>query len=175
MMLPFEKQFRENKVISRECRLTMRVSLSLLLATTILGIIASRLKTGFGMERPIQNLWGIFNVIAVIIIITNLGVRRTIYFSSRLSRENLTLTALLRKWRLIDLILLSCAELVALLGLIITIMGMPFARTWHFFVCAFLLTMIHMPIPFKVRDKLRYFEKHAGQWLDDEEKSPADS
>jgi len=40
---------------------------------------------------------------------------------------------------------------------------MPYARTFHFFVSGFLLTMINMPITFKVRDKIRMFEKYAGR------------
>ena len=42
---------------------------------------------------------------------------------------------------------------------------MPFARTFHFFVSGFLLTMILMPITWKVRDKIRNFEKYAGKQM----------
>ncbi|MBU4405266.1 MAG: hypothetical protein KKG79_06620, partial [Acidobacteria bacterium] len=76
-----------------------------------------------------------------------------------------TLTALLQRWRTIDIVLLSFAEVIAIFGLVITLLGMPFARTFHFFVSAFLLTMILMPIPWKVKDKIRNFEKYAGKWM----------
>ena len=80
---------------------------------------------------------------SIVLIIVVLAVRKTIYFSPRLVREDFTLAALLQRWRIIDIVLLSFAEVIAIFGLVITLLGMPFARTFHFFVSGFLLTMIN--------------------------------
>ena len=110
-----------------------------------------------------RDAWSILNIVSIMLIIAVLAVRKTIYFSPRLVREDFTLAALLQRWRVIDIVLLSFAEVIAIFGLVITLLGMPFARTFHFFVSGFLLTMINMPITFKVRDKIRMFEKYAGR------------
>ena len=89
-----------------------------------------------------RDAWNVLNIVSIVLIIVVLAVRKTIYFSPRLVREDFTLTALLQRWRTIDIILLSFAELIAMFGLVITLLGMPFARTFHFFVSGFLLTMI---------------------------------
>jgi hypothetical protein len=43
-------------------------------------------------------------------------------------------------------------------------MGMPFARTFHFFVSSALVVLILMPFTFKVKDKIRTFAKNAGKY-----------
>jgi hypothetical protein len=163
MLAEFEKQKQERALIRQESRITMIVSLSLLASIVIYGVIAYLLKSSFMIPRGVQDAWGILNVAAIMLIIIVLAVRKTIYFSPRLVKDDYTLTSLLRRWRTIDIVLLSFAEIIALFGLVITLLGMPFVRTFHFFVAAFLLTMILMPIPWKVRDKIRNFEKYAGK------------
>jgi hypothetical protein len=163
MLAEFEKQKQERALIHQESRITMIVSLSLLASIVIYGVIAYLRKGSFMIPRGIQDAWGILNVAAIMLVIIVLAVRKTIYFSPRLVKDDYSLTALLRRWRTIDIVLLSFAEIIALFGLVITLSGMPFVRTFHFFVAAFLLTMILMPIPWKVRDKIRNFERHAGK------------
>ena len=106
------------------------------------------------------------NVVAIVLVIMVLAVRRTIYFSPRLIHDEDNLADLLRRWRTIDIVLLSFSELIALFGLVITLLGMPFVRTFHYFVAAFLLTMILMPIQWKVKDKIRNFEKYSGKQME---------
>jgi len=163
MLAEFEKQKQERALIRQESRITMIVSLSLLASIVFYGLIAYLHKGSFIIPRGIQDIWGILNVVAIVLIIIVLAVRKTIYFSPRLVKENYSLTNLLRRWRTIDIVLLSFSEMIALLGLVITLLGMPFVRTFHFFVAAFLLCMILMPITWKVRDKIRNFEKYAGK------------
>jgi uncharacterized membrane protein (DUF485 family) len=163
MLTEFEKHKQTRELIRRESRITMIVSLCLLASIVIYGVIAYLIKGSFLIPRRVQDAWGILNVVAIMLIIIVLAVRKTIYFSRRLVKEDYTLTALLRRWQTIDIVLLSFAEIIALFGLVITILGMPFVRTFHFFVAAFLLTMILMPIPWKVMDKIRNFEKYAGK------------
>jgi hypothetical protein len=163
MIAEFEKQKVEREVIHRESHVTMIISLSLLASIAIYTLIAYLHRGSFLASRQVRDAWSVMNIVAIVLIIMVLAVRKTIYFSPRLVREDFSLTALLQRWRTIDIVLLSFAELIAIFGLVITLFGMPFARTFHFFVGGFLLTMILMPIPWKVKDKIRNFEKYAGK------------
>jgi F0F1-type ATP synthase membrane subunit c/vacuolar-type H+-ATPase subunit K len=163
MLAEFEKQKIERELIRKESRLTMVISLSLLASIAVYALVAYLIPHGWQTPRLVRDAWSILNIVAIMLIIGVLAVRKTIYFSPRLVRDDFTLGALLQRWRTIDIILLAIAELIGIFGLVVTLLGMPFARTFHFFVAAFLLTMINMPIAFKVRDKIRTFEKYAGR------------
>jgi hypothetical protein len=163
MLAEFEKQKVERDLIDRESRLTMVISLSLLASIAVYALVAYLQPSRWHASKTVNGAWSVLNIVAIMLIIVILAVRRTIYFSPRLVRDDFTLTALLQRWRTIDIILLSLAELIAIFGLVITLLGIPFSRTFHFFVSAFLLTMILMPIAWKVRDKIRNFEKYAGR------------
>ena len=163
MLAEFEKQQLERETIRRESRPTMIISLSLLASIAAYTLVAYLQRGGWQAARSVRDAWNVLNIVSIVLIIVVLAVRKTIYFSPRLVREDFSLSALLQRWRVIDIILLSFAEVIAIFGLVITLLGMPFARTFHFFVSGFLLTMINMPIAFKVRDKIRTFEKYAGK------------
>jgi len=163
MLAEFEKQKIEQEHIRRESRLTMIISVSLLVSIVAYALVAFLAAGNNPPDRGVRDAWSILNIVSIMLIIVVLAVRKTIYFSPRLVREDFTLGALLQRWRLIDIVLLSFAEVIAVFGLVITLLGMPFARTFHFFISGFLLTMINMPITFKVRDKIRMFEKYAGR------------
>lgn len=163
MLAEFEKQKIEREYIKRESRLTMILSLALLASIAAYAVVAYLLAGNRPPSRRVSEAWSILNIVSILLIIAVLAVRKTIYFSPRLVRDDFTLGALLQRWRTIDIVLLSFAEVIAIFGLVITLLGMPFARTFHFFVSGFLLTMINMPITFKVRDKIRMFEKYAGK------------
>ena len=165
MLTEFEKQKQERTLIRQESRITMIVSLSLLVSIVIYALIAYLHKGNFRFSKGVFNAYSILNIVAIVLVIVVLAVRKTIYFSPRLVHDDFTLTALLRRWQTIDIVMLSFGEILALFGLVITLLGMPFVRTFHFFVAAFLLTMILMPIPWKVRDKIRNFEKYAGKQM----------
>jgi hypothetical protein len=163
MLAEFEKQKIERAHILRESRVTMIISLAMLASIVAYGVVAWLLAGNRPPTRAVRDAWNILNIVAIMLIIAVLAVRKTIYFSPRLVRDDFNLTALLQRWRTIDIVLLSFAEVIAIFGLVITLLGMPFARTFHFFVSGFLLAMINMPITFKVRDKIRMFEKYAGR------------
>jgi hypothetical protein len=163
MLAEFEKQKIERDLIRRESRLTMIVSLAMLASIAAMALAAWLPGGHWRTSRGVRDAWSVLNIVSIMLIIVVLAVRKTIYFSPRLVRDDFTLAALLQRWRTIDIILLSFAEVIAVFGLVITLLGMPFARTFHFFVSGFLLTMINMPIAFKVRDKIRTFEKYAGK------------
>jgi hypothetical protein len=89
------------------------------------------------------------------------GLRRTIYFSPRLLKDQpFDVIVLLRKWAKIDLVMLAMGEAIAILGLVSTLLGMPFDQNLHFFVASFGVIMIVMPMTWKVKDKLRNFRNH---------------
>jgi len=163
MIAEFKKQKQESTLIKQESRSTMIFSLALLGSIVVYGLIAFLQRTPLRLSKAVNDAYGILNVVAIVLVILVLAIRKTIYFSPRLVDKDSTLNALLRRWRTIDVILLSFAEIIALFGLVITLLGMPFARTFHFFVAAFLLTMILMPMNWKVRDKIRNFEKYSGK------------
>jgi hypothetical protein len=163
MLAEFEKQKVEQELIRRESRTTMIISLSLLASIVAYALFAYLFGGGRPPGRTVNSVWNVLNIVAIVLIVLVLAVRKTIYFSPRLVRDDFTLGALLRRWRSIDIVLLSFAEVIALFGLVANLLGMPFARTFHFFVGGFLLAMINMPIGFKVRDKIRTFEKYAGK------------
>ncbi|GEM_PF-611868 len=171
MLADFEKQKIEMEHIRRESRLTMVISLAMLSSIAIYTLVAylvpalsqSRPAVTLAAGKAVLNAWNILNIVSIMLIIAVLAVRKTIYFSPRLVRDDFTLDALLQRWRIIDIILLSLAELIAIFGLVITLLGMPFQRTFHFFVAGFLLALINLPVTFKVRDKIRMFEKYAGK------------
>lgn len=163
MLAEFEKQKLEREVIRKESRLTMIISLSFLASVIAYGLVAYLQPERWQTSRVVRDAWSVLNIVSIMLIIVVLAVRKTIYFSPRLVRDDFTLSVLLQRWRTIDIVLLSFAEIIAIFGLVITLLGMPFARTFHFFVSAFLLTMILMPITWKVKDKIRNFEKYAGK------------
>jgi F0F1-type ATP synthase membrane subunit c/vacuolar-type H+-ATPase subunit K len=163
MLAEFERQRLETDLIHRESRVTMIISLSMLASIAVYALVAYLHRGSWQASRAVRDAWNVLNVVSIVLIIIVLAVRRTIYFSPRLVRDDFTLGALLQRWRTIDIVLLSFAEAIAIFGLVISLLGMPFSRTFHFFVSGFLLTMISMPISFKVRDKIRTFEKYAGK------------
>lgn len=163
MSTEFEKKQAERRLIIQEMRTTLIISLAIMASVVAYALIGYLMGPQARVTKSLLDLWGIFNLIAVVMIISVLGVRRTIYFSPRLVKDDMDTVALLRKWRTIDIVLLALGETIAILGLVITLMGMPFKQTFHFFLCSFLVTLILMPIPWKVRDKLNYFAKTAGR------------
>ena len=171
MLADFEKQQIEMEHIRRESRLTLIISLAMLSSIVIYTLVAylvpalaqSPAAGTLTAGKAVRDAWSVLNIVAIMLIIAVLAVRKTIYFSPRLVRDDFTLDALLQRWRTIDIILLSLAELIAIFGLVITLLGMPFQRTFHFFVAGFLLALINLPVTFKVRDKIRMFEKYAGK------------
>ncbi len=159
----FEKKMKQRNLAVRESRLTMRIGLLILASIAIYALLAYFIEPAGRMTPLVENIYMVFCVIAVGIVIVVLAVRRTIYFSPRLVGENMDLATLLGKWRIIDITLFACAESMALMGLIVRYLGVPFPRTLSFFAGSFLLVLVLMPFTFKVMDKIRYFERQNGR------------
>lgn len=155
MATEIEKKYEEHKLIKQETRLTIIISLALLVSVGIYTALAAVIKfKPLVDETGLKNAYDIINLMVIVLIIIVLGVRRSVYYSPRFIPEGFTLIQVLQKWRGIDIVLLALAEIIPLCGLVITILGMPFQRTFHLFLGGALLMIILMPVPIKVRSKL---------------------
>lgn len=161
MVTEIEKRYEEQKLIKQETRITVLISLALLVTVGIYTALAYFIKIGLILDgtESLKNVYDMINLIVIVLMIIILGVRRSIYYSPRFVKEDLTLTEVLRKWRTIDIMMLAIAEIIPLCGLVITWLGMPFNRTFHFFVAGAALVIILMPVPIKVRSKLGILRK----------------
>lgn len=155
MITEIEKRFEERKLIKQETRTTIIVSICLLISVGIYTALASLIRFKPLLEQEgLDKIFGAVNLIVIMLMIVILAVRRTIYFSPRFIKEDFTLVQILQKWRTIDIVLLAAAETIPICGLVMNFLGMPFKRTFHFFLASALLMFILMPIGLKVRSKI---------------------
>jgi len=139
----------------------MVLAVSLMGSVVLYALLASLLKIDLGVPKePRETIYSILIAVIIVVMIVILSVRKTIYFSPRIVKEDFTLTQVLRKWRVIDTILLAMAESIPLIGLLLTWMGIPWERTWFIFLVSILLIIILMPVGIKVRSKLNYIRKY---------------
>lgn len=156
MTTEIEKRYEENKLIKQETRTTVLISLAILVSVGIYTALAYFVKIGplLNDQDALKKAYDIINLVVIMLMIVILGVRRSVYYSPRFIKEDFTLPQVLAMWRAIDFILLAIAETIPICGMVITWMGMPFNRTFHFFIAGALLIIILMPVPIKVRSKL---------------------
>ncbi len=180
----FEKDVRENRIIGKETKTTKLVALSVLIFIIVLGILSfyiSNSKTTSTVnnvikitkstkdistydksenEEKLEKIFTILNVFIIMLMIGILAVKKTIYYSSKLIKENDSLEQVLKQWRKIDLSLLTVSFIIPIIGLIITVLGMEFKRTAHFFIASFLLVFMLMPMTIKIRSRLNILKKY---------------
>ncbi len=152
-----------NNIIKEESRTTTIISLVLLTTVVIYFFLSMYVLSSLKMKvdkRMVDNLFQILNIISVVEIIIILAIRRTIYFSSKFIKSDMSLIEILRKWRSIDIALLAIAESISIYGIILTIMGLPIIKTFQFFVASALVILIIMPVNWKVRDKIRTLQRY---------------
>jgi hypothetical protein len=106
-----------------------------------------------------EDIYGVLIFVIILVMIGTLTARKTLYYSPRLIKEEYDLTEVLKKWRTIDIILLAAADTIPAIGLVVTILGVPFERTWFIFLTAALLMIILIPMGIKVRSKLSILRK----------------
>ena len=112
MLAEFEKQKEERELIHQESRLHHDHQPVLAGSPSpIYALIAYLHRGSFRFSKGVYDAYSILNVVAIVLVIMVLAVRKTIYFSPRLVHDDFTLTALLRRWRTIDIVLLSFGEL----------------------------------------------------------------
>jgi hypothetical protein len=166
MITQYERSLEQRRIIKAETKNTIKISLILLFSVLCMALVAYFVKTKASLSRSaLEELWNILNIAIVMITVIILAVRKTIYYSPKIIKEDFTLTRILQKWRTLDLILLATAEFIPMMGLALSLLGMPFSSTYHYFVASGLLMVILMPIGLKVRSKLTELKKHtAGDW-----------
>ena len=133
----------------------MRLGLIALSAVALCTALARFITIGVMIPpKTRETLFGIFILAIIMIMVAILAARKTIYYSTRLIRDDFTLTQVLRKWKTIDRTLISITGVIPVMGLILTWLGLPFSRTWFIFLVSALLLIILMPMDIKVRGKL---------------------
>ena len=160
-MTEYAKRSEERKLIKRETRTTLVIGLGLLLSSVIYGVAAYLIRVEPAMTtEPLEKIYGVVNLAVVMLLIVILALRKTIYYSPRFIRADFTLTQVLVRWRRIDILLLAISEVIPLCGLVLTLLGIPFDRNFHFFLVSGLLIIILMPMDIKVKSKLSILRKH---------------
>ncbi|MCK4764993.1 MAG: hypothetical protein KAW12_22530 [Candidatus Aminicenantes bacterium] len=161
MITVYERRLEERRIIKAETKRTILISVVLLFSVLCMGLVAYYIKPAASLSRStLDKIWEVLNIVIVMMMIIILAVRKTIYYSPRFIKEGFSLTQILRKWRSIDLFLLAAAEIIPVIGLVISLLGKPFRWTFHYFVASALLMIILMPIGLKVRSKLGELKKH---------------
>jgi MFS family permease len=161
MNIDYKKQLEERNIIKKETRTSKLIALGMLASILVYAFLAYFVKLDFNLEKNArENIYWILIFVIILILIGILSVRKTIYYSTRMIKEGDTLTQILRKWRQIDIILMAVGETIPILGLIITWLGMPFARTGFIFLVSAILMIILMPVGIKVRSKLDILRRH---------------
>lgn len=160
MITTYEREAEERRIIKKETRVSMIIGIAAMVATVVYALMAKYIAIDLGLNQKLrEDLYGILVLVIILIMIAILALRKTIYYSPKLIKDEFNLTQVLEKWRTIDIILIAVAEAIPLLGLIITWMGLPFERTWFIFLTAILLLFILMPMSIKVRSKLSILRK----------------
>jgi len=161
MNFEYDSFSENNALIKKETRTTVLISLSMVFSVIVYALI-SKFISGSEEISPVKiapdtftNIFNAFNIAAIFLVVVVLAVRKTIYYSPKIIKDDFTLLQILKKWRVIDIILIAVGESISILGLVISLLGMPFGRTFHFFLTSILVILIIMPMNWKVRDKLR--------------------
>lgn len=160
MTTEIEKRYEERKQIKKETKITILIGLAMMSSMAAFALAAYFIKTKPAMENDaLRNSYDMLNLIVIVLMVVILGIRRSIYYSPRFVKEEFNLTQVLQKWRAIDILLMAVAEIIPICGLVITLMGMPFERTFHFFLGGAILMVILIPFGIKVRSKLSILRK----------------
>jgi len=162
MNTDYKKQQEEREIIQRETKKPKVFALVMLISIFFLAMAAGLVKIDLRVEKNFrENLYWVLIFVIILILIVILSIRKTIYYSTKIIKDEFSLTQILKKWTTIDIVLITMAEIIPILGLIITWLGVPFERTWFIFLVSALLMIILMPIGLKVRSKLGVLKKYS--------------
>jgi hypothetical protein len=160
MEMTYEKELEERRIIKQETRVSLMIGIACLIATIIYGLIARFVKIEIITDPKLrETVYGLLVLVIILIMIGILAARKTLYYSSRLIKDEFSLTQVLQKWRTIDIVLLATAEVIPIIGMVIAFTGMPFDRTWFIFLTSGILMIILIPMGIKVRSKLAILKK----------------
>ena len=156
MNFDFEIGEKEKKIIKVETKKSLIIAYCLLISVFIHLLLAYFLTINMSMNKTSLNLlFNIFNIMAIFIIILVLGLKKSLYFSPRIIKEDFDLAQILQKWQSLDIVFLSLGSSISVTGLVVTFLGMPFNRTFHFFIVSGLVILMVMPMSWSVEGKLR--------------------
>ncbi len=157
----YQKRMEERQLIKKETKVTVTISILMMIFTLSLALISYLIKfKQILVTGQLEELRNIISVVVVVVMVAILGIRRSIYYSPRIIREDFTLAQVLQKWRRIDIILLSVSGLIPVCGLVLAILGLSFDMNFHFFLGSGILMVILMPVGIKVRSKLAILRQH---------------
>lgn len=157
----FNLSAEEQTAVRNAIRQTLIIALAMLATVVIYAAIAYFVKPQWSINLSLlKTLYFIFNALAVLFILLILSIRRFIYFSPKIIGGTFDLKHILARWRSIDILFLAFAESIALLGLVITLMGISFDRSFHFFVTSGLLILILMPLEMKFSNRITALKNH---------------
>ena len=152
----FEIGEKEKKIIKVETKKSLIIAYCLMISVFIHLLLAYFLTINMSMNKTSLNLlFNIFNIMAIFIIILVLGLKKSLYFSPRIIKEDFDLAQILQKWQSLDIVFLSLGSSISVTGLVVTFLGMPFNRTFHFFIVSGLVILMVMPMSWSVEGKLR--------------------
>lgn len=161
MIKDYKKDQEERSLIKTETRTPRIIALYMLLSVAVLALLAYYVRIDFKIKQNLrENIYWALIFIIVLILIVILSIRKTIYYSPKFIRDDDSLIQILKKWKRIDIFLLTIGEIIPVLGLLITWLGMPFERTGFIFLVSSILMVILMPVGIKVRSKLDILRKH---------------
>ncbi|UCH95780.1 MAG: hypothetical protein JSV88_02745 [Candidatus Aminicenantes bacterium] len=157
----YRQRIEERKIVKQETKTTIIICLCLLVLNIIYGVAAYFIDVDPVMKtESLEKIYGMVNLGVVMFLIVVLAVRKTIYYSPKFIREDFNLRQVLVKWKRIDIFLLVISEIIPICGLVMTFMGMPFDRNFHFFVASGILIILLTPLSIKVRSRLSILRKH---------------
>jgi hypothetical protein len=160
--MQFEKDVKENRMIKSETKKTKLVAFLSLLFTIIMAVLSFIIykDKAYNMNNAnVENIFVMMNIFVILLLVVILSIKKTIYYSKKIIKENSTLEQVLKQWRKVDIILILTVQLIPVIGLSINIIGIEFRRTTHFFIASFLLVIMLMPMGIKVRSKLRLLKE----------------
>lgn len=157
----YKQRIEERNIVKQETKTTIIICLCVLFLNVVFGVAASFIKVNPALkQKSLENIYMMVNLGIVMLLIAVLAVRKTIYYSPRFIKEDFTLRQVLTKWKRIDIFLLMVSQVMPICGLVMTFMGMPFDRNYHFFVASGILIILLTPLGIKVRSRLSILRKH---------------
>jgi hypothetical protein len=157
----YKQRLEERKIIKQETKTTVIICFSLLFLNVVYGVAAFFIKIKPAMKQEaLEKIYGIVNLGIIMLLVAVLAIRKTIYYSPKLIRPDFSIPQVLTKWKRIDLWLLIISEIIPICGLVMTFLGMPFDRNFHFFVASGILIILLTPLGIKVRSRLSILRQH---------------
>lgn len=119
--------------------------MAMLISIVIYAALGEYLSRGGG-ENPNTNLLYVMTLAAVTLVIVMMVTRRfTVYHAHLILLEEPSNVEAINRWQAGHLITYTCAEVIALLGLVLRVMHFELAQVVPFYVVGFLLLLYFAP------------------------------